>query len=179
MEQWKCLDFIGKPNYYVSNEGRIKGPNGIRKLQIGGKGYLQVSIFINGKMTQQSVHRLVAIAFVPNPKPELYNLVNHKDGNKQNNFAWNLEWSDYIENGLHSAHILGNRPDTQGEKHFNHKVTEQDIIWIRTNFKPYDSTFGRAAMCLKFNLSYAGLNNILNGKTWRHVDPPKAIYYEK
>lgn len=53
-------------------------------------GYLQVSVKIDGKFIKKLVHRLVAQTFIPNPDslPE----INHKDGNRANNNASNLEW---------------------------------------------------------------------------------------
>jgi len=62
-------------------------------------GYYKVRVSIGGKSVGLSVHREVAIAFIPNPN----NLpcVNHKDGDKLNNRVENLEWSSYAENSLH------------------------------------------------------------------------------
>lgn len=53
-------------------------------------GYLQVHLTKDGKMKSFKIHRLVAMAFIPNP----YNLpqVNHKDEDKYNNHVYNLEW---------------------------------------------------------------------------------------
>lgn len=53
-------------------------------------GYKQVTLSKNGKTKTHKVHKLVAIAFVPNPRG--YAEINHKDENKLNNSANNLEW---------------------------------------------------------------------------------------
>lgn len=68
------------------------------------KGYKAVLIRDNGKERTVFVHRLVALAFVPNPdnKPQ----VNHIDGNKTNNRAENLEWVTLAENMRHRAEVL-------------------------------------------------------------------------
>lgn len=85
--------------YEVSNLGRIKslnynhtGKEKILKPANNGWGYLQIVLCRDGKVKHFKVHRLVAIAFLPNPEglPE----VNHKDENKSNNCVENLEWCD-------------------------------------------------------------------------------------
>ena len=82
-----------------------------------GKGYLTVDLSYKHKRGVK-IHRLVALAFVPNPnnKPQ----VNHIDGNKRNNEANNLEWVTNAENQLH-ANKLGLRcykyKDTKEHKH--------------------------------------------------------------
>lgn len=48
------------------------------------------------------VNRLVAMYYVPNPYPNDYNLVNHKDGNKLNNNYKNLEWCNVSMNTQHA-----------------------------------------------------------------------------
>lgn len=81
----------------VSSEKRtdlIKGR--ISKQYDNGRGYLNVSIPIDGKWTKKAVHRLVAQTFIPNPDnlPE----ANHKDGDRTNNNASNLEWCSHSYN---------------------------------------------------------------------------------
>ena len=63
-------------------------------------GYLVVDLSSKGKTRSYLVHRLVAQAFIDNPenKPE----VNHKDGNRQNPEASNLEWVTSSENKIHA-----------------------------------------------------------------------------
>lgn len=97
MEIWK--DVRGYEGLYqVSNEGNVKGPRGhVLKALPRRHGYLAVFLYKDGcPRLHESVHRLVAEAFVPNPegKPE----VNHIDENKQNNRADNLEWVTRKEN---------------------------------------------------------------------------------
>lgn len=117
IEIWK--DIIGYEGIYqVSNLGRIKI---IKNMHKGNKttfmeispnryGYCRVSLWKNKKRKTYCVHRLVAEAFIPNPenKPQ----VNHKDGQKSNNDAENLEWATSSENQTHSCRVLGHIPRT-------------------------------------------------------------------
>ena len=67
--------------------------------------YYQVKLSFDGKREQPSLHRLIALTFVPNPHN--YPQVNHIDGNKDNNRAENLEWCTGAENCQHRSHVLG------------------------------------------------------------------------
>lgn len=114
-EIWK--DVVGWEGLYkVSNQGRVKSLERItiqkngrvyhKKERIlkpaGGDstgGYLYVYLYQDGRGGENcAVHRLVAIAFIPNPdnKPE----VNHKDGVRYNDWAYNLEWATSSENQM-------------------------------------------------------------------------------
>lgn len=105
-EIWK--DIAGYEGLYqVSNFGRIKSLRSkIILASLSSKsGYCYVGLAKNGMNKQKSVHRLVALAFIPNSenKPE----VNHIDGNKHNNTVKNLEWVTKSENMKHCRQILG------------------------------------------------------------------------
>ena len=89
------------PNYSIRSDGRITNSKGHEKVQeINHKGYMKVDLYKDGVRSTQRVHRLVAEAYIPNPenKPD----VNHKDGNKLNNDASNLEWCTKSENMRHA-----------------------------------------------------------------------------
>lgn len=122
MDRWEKTS--RNSNYIVSNTGRIRrdGVNKDHSVR-DKKGYLTVDLYEHGKRRTERVHRLVAEAFVPNPdnKPE----VNHKDGNKHNNNADNLEWVTKKENCEHawnnglarpSYSMLGRKNPNAGRK---------------------------------------------------------------
>ena len=116
MEEWKIINNF--PKYAVSNLGNVKtlfwqnNVNG--KLYPREKiltpikrkdGYLKVNLHNDeykgrGKGCECLVHRLVAEAFILNPRD--FTEVNHKDGDKTNNCVDNLEWCSRQQNVLHS-----------------------------------------------------------------------------
>ena len=68
----------------------------------------------NGKRRTFRLHRLVADAFISNPEGK--SQVNHKNGNKQDNRAENLEWATVSENMKHKFSVLGWKADRHGMK---------------------------------------------------------------
>lgn len=110
-EVWKDIDgFVGL--YQVSNLGRIKAlkkktkthngtktwPERIVKPIVLHSGYADVGLWRNGTCKRSRVHRLVAYAFCPNDATLFKDQVNHKNENKLDNRAENLEWVTPKEN---------------------------------------------------------------------------------
>lgn len=97
-EIWKQID----DRYSVSNLGRVKSnyanKERILKPFIDCNGYLKVDFRHGENRKTYSVHRLVATAFIPNENTEQLIEVNHKDEDKTNNRADNLEWCDTLYN---------------------------------------------------------------------------------
>ena len=91
----------------VSNFGRIRHALTKKLLHpaISKGGYLRFTEKVKGKYVATDVHTQVALAFVDGWREGLQ--VNHKDGNKLNNCAWNLEWVSASENQRHARYVLG------------------------------------------------------------------------
>ena len=90
--QWRpVVDYEGL--YEVNQFGDVRSLFRYKKVlkwNISREGYASVQLFKNGIGKRISVHRIVAFAFIPNP--DSLPQVNHKDENKLNNCAENLEW---------------------------------------------------------------------------------------
>lgn len=84
--------------YMVSNFGRVKSlkRNIILKERLAKEGYVRVVLYKHSKGKSYYIHRLVAQAFLENPNN--YRCVNHKDENKRNNHADNLEYCTHKYN---------------------------------------------------------------------------------
>lgn len=106
IEIWKSLDFIGFPDYEVSNMGRVKslkcGKERILKPSKTKVGYLDLNLCKNGKPKHFLVHRLVAKCFL---EPiEGKDIINHKDENPLNNRVENLEFCSQQYNCNYGTH---------------------------------------------------------------------------
>lgn len=114
--EWRDCYIFGE-RYEVSNTGlvRNKVTGRILALQKDKKGYLRVRLCLHDTKATAKVHRLVAFAFIPNPKGKPQ--VNHMDTNKQNNRVDNLEWVTNSENQLHAyRHGLNYVSGKEGRK---------------------------------------------------------------
>jgi len=117
--------------YSVSKEGEVYSERRgifLKKCLGGGGRYLSVSLRKDGENKMFMVHRLVALAFVENPdgKPE----VNHKDGDRKNNAAKNLEWCTRSENMKHAVRtgLLVISKETQFKKGFDKKRNDKSKL---------------------------------------------------
>lgn len=116
-EEWRPV--VGYEGYYeVSDLGRVRNLgfdieyilNGKKVVKhvypkflsptLGNNGYFTVFLVCGEKKERLLVHRLVAMAFLPNPEDK--RTINHKNGVKTDNIVENLEWATDMENIRHA-----------------------------------------------------------------------------
>lgn len=172
MEQWKPIDrFNGR--FEISDLGRLRNTatSKILKYTINPNGYYACSIKPDGRKGKSyclRIHREIALAFIPNPNnlPQ----VNHIDGNKLNNTLQNLEWVTNKQNAQH-AHNLGLRNSCykRGVEHYAHKLSEDDVKYILTHYKPFDKIYSARALAKKFNVAHQHISKITSNENWKHI----------
>ena len=101
MEIWKEVNSY-EGLYWVSDQGHVKNRHGKILIPEIRTGYYSVDLCKDGKRKKCRIHRLVAEAFIPNP--DNFPMINHKDENKLNNEADNLEWCTAEYNTHYSIH---------------------------------------------------------------------------
>lgn len=140
MEQWKDIKWfewlyqvsnLGNVRSFHNNRFWIKDKSTILKPII--KKYCNIWLYNKNKIKYCLIHRLVAQAFIPNPKNKAQ--VNHKDWNKHNNCLYNLEWVTASENIIHSYKILKRIPSKASlwkfwkDNYLSKKVNQYDLDW--------------------------------------------------
>lgn len=121
---------------------------------------------INGK-SPTAIHRLVALAFVPNPghRP----VVNHKDGDKGNNFSSNLEWCSFMDN-CHHAEATGLASHVAGEAHGMAVLTESQAKEIKARLRFEPKYRGQLTdLGRQYGVSLHCIFDIRHGRSWGHL----------
>lgn len=148
--------------YTITSQGKVLNTktNQVLKTSVLNTGYVRVSLY--GKT--KTLHRLLAIAFIPNPNK--YRCVNHIDGDKQNNSLSNLEWCTHSYNMQHSFDIgiRESNPKTQvrGINHGRSQFSVTDIVKIR-NLK---ATKTNKEIAQIYNCHTSIIQRITSGKTY-------------
>jgi len=178
-EVWQpIVKYIGL--YEVSNMGRVKslprykknrGCGYVSKTIIlrqgftGSKKYLGVTLVTNNKGVWHSVARLVATAFIPNPKRKA--TVNHLWGVTDDNRVSELGWATYKEQKEHAIKVLGAINFGKGERCPRALLNNKEILKIRKLYagKKYNQT----QLGNMFGVCQAHISDIILKKTWSHI----------
>ena len=150
-EIWKLFT----PSYSVSNFGRIRNDetNRILSGSLHKDGYIFVTV--DGK--QVPLHRLIALVFCDGF--EKGKVINHKDGNKQNNFADNLEWVTQQKNIEHSH---SNNLQPKGLKTYTGKFTAEQREEIKRLWDSGEKS--KREIAKMYGVSHTCINDITNDK---------------
>lgn len=164
-EEWRPIPIQGYPNYLISNYGRVytKNYHRLMRLALRKKGYLKAQMTSNDVQRAYFIHRLVALAFIPNPNN--YPQVNHIDSNPANNHVSNLEWCTNKMNSDHCSQ-MGRRKPCEGEKNGSCLLTEKKVLKIREKFK---RGFTRRMLGDEFGVSPATVKDIVLRRSWKHI----------
>lgn len=167
-------------NYKISSCGRVKSLKFSKEKYLKPKqnrsGYLEVLLYKNNEGKLHRVHRLVAEAFLPNPenKPE----INHKDGDKTNNYVDNLEWCTRKENQKHAyiTGLVGSISEIKHRARVNGKQACKRIVQETVDGEVVRIWNSQTSAALELNLSRTAISNCLNDRTktaggycWKYI----------
>jgi hypothetical protein len=135
-EEWRKIQ--GYEEYEVSNLGQVRrGQRVLKPVARPGKktSYYHLALCKDSVKRSFYIHRLVALAFLPNPENKT--TVNHRDHNGLNNCLDNLEWATYQEQNLHSPHP----PGISGHLNIRQRCGSYQVVIQRTRKTIFNKTF--------------------------------------
>ena len=145
-------------DYDISNYGRVKHKLKNKYRIISGTIHSDGYIYVNLHGKQYPLHRLVGKLFHANTFSEGL-VINHKDGNKQNNFETNLEWVTQSDNVKHSYenHLQPNQVNT-----YKGKFTQEQRNTIK---EQWDSgNYSRKELAIMWNVSWTCIDDIIRDR---------------
>jgi predicted XRE-type DNA-binding protein len=158
MTEWRTIPSF--PAYEASNDGRVRRVAGSEMSVFHrADGYKVVSLHSRPRY----VHRLVCEAF--HGLASDGQVTAHLDGNRGHNLPANLAWVTPTENEAHKV-IHGTR--ARGSRCGAAKLDENLVIAIRAAYRMKFAT--QTAMATAFGVSQTKISDVVNYRTWRHVE---------
>lgn len=152
---------VNYPEHEISSMGRIRRNRRILSTHLDKNGYDQIHLWWHGKAWHVHVHRLVAFHFI-GPRPTGH-VINHKDGNRLNNKASNLEYVTHSQNMRHAKQMglmkHKRRPD---------KMTWTKAERLRRDYK--SKKFTQRDLADKYDISQRQVWNIIARRQWASPD---------
>ncbi len=147
---WKVIYLNGEQtNYCINKDGLVYNyRRKSYKKHILNEGYTAVQLSHKSKSYMCRLHRLLALAFIPNT----HNLecVDHVDGNKQNYSLENLEWVSKAENTKRAYDINLSKPKSK-----QYSLMKDGVVYTGENLTHFAKSLG---------LNQANLNRVMTGK---------------
>ncbi|KKN56107.1 hypothetical protein LCGC14_0575850 [marine sediment metagenome] len=167
-EKWRWIPGY-EDRYSVSDFGHVRSyvqdPNGRLLVQRTAKGgYRTVRL---GGTKYWLVHRLILWAFDRPPEPK--EQCRHLDGRSDNNRYSNLCWGSALENSR-DKRVHGTQ--LRGEEMFTAKLTEVQVLEIRTRVKAGNGTITHAALAEEYGVFAGTISAVVRGEAWQHVGGP-------
>lgn len=173
MEHWKSVPIEEYKDYEVSDLGRIRHNGKILKGSVNNHGYRVIRLGGKKGFTT-GIHRLVALAFVPNDDPEHKTQCNHINELTTDNRAVNLNWMTPKENSNWGTGR--SRSDNKHKKAILQLDMDDNII----------ACYASATDAEKAGFNRRKISDVCNGRKathkgfkWRFENNPKNVWVIK
>lgn len=142
-------------------------PGRTMKSSLGSNGYLCLDLCKDGVIKGFLLHRLIGIAFLPNPenKPQ----INHINGIKTDNRAENLEWCTGSENAVHA---VASGLQYSGVTHWKTKLTEANVLEIMNS----KGLRNGKQLSKKFAVCESTISHIKVGRNWKLFTKKQLVW---
>lgn len=162
LDRYQLRYSINGKEYYTLHKGRVLKP------RLNPSGYPYVNLYKDGVMISKTLHRLVAIAWIPNP--DNLPFINHKDENPANPDINNLEWCTREYNTNYGTAIERQREAFKRNGGNCKKVLCVETGEVFRSGREAAKFAGVTPQCIFYAINHKNRCKKAGGYTWRYVD---------